>query len=218
MQRLLAIDTTSEFGSLALVENGGLVQEVPMHSSSGFGHVLYGEIEQLLSRHGWRLKELDCFASTSGPGSFTGIRVGLAAVKGLGEALGRPVAAVSNLQAMAWHGSRLLRATLVDARRGEIYGAVYSSSLELVLPETVSRLAAWMETLPGGELEVLCTDFGPFREGLAGLPMREVPRELAGAVGRIAAARLVAGEVQQPAVIDANYVRRSDAELFWREW
>jgi tRNA threonylcarbamoyladenosine biosynthesis protein TsaB len=221
--RILAIDTTTEFGSLALVEDTILIEELALHSSTGFGHVLYPEIEQLLARHGWRLDEVDCFAATAGPGSFTGIRVGLAAVKGLAEALGRPVVAVSNLQAIAWHGGLPLRASLMDARRGEIYGAVYSSSLELVVEETVTGLTAWLETLPEGELEILSTDFDPFRDALAQgrfarIPTLQIPRAMAGAVGAIASRRLASGMVSEPAIIDANYVRRSDAELFWKEW
>ena len=85
--RILSIDTTSEFGSLALLRDGELVEETELHSTEGFGHILFTGIERLLARHGWKVSDIDCFASTAGPGSFTGIRVGLAAVKGLGEAL-----------------------------------------------------------------------------------------------------------------------------------
>jgi tRNA threonylcarbamoyladenosine biosynthesis protein TsaB len=220
--RILSIDTTSEFGSLALVRDGELVEEVEVHSTEGFGHVLFTAIERLLGQHDWKVSDIDCFASTAGPGSFTGIRVGLAAVKGLGEALGKPVAAVSNLQAIAWHGSRPFRAALLDARRGETYGAVYSADLALVSPEVVGGLAEWLETLQYENVEVLSTGCGPLRAMLAGTrfaeaPMTEVPRALAGAVGRIAAGRLAAGLATESAAVDANYVRRSDAELFWRD-
>ncbi len=162
--RILSIDTTSEFGSLALVRDGELVEEAELHSTEGFGHILYTGIERLLDKHGWKVSDIDCFASTAGPGSFTGIRVGLAAVKGLGEALGRPVAAVSNLQAIAWHGSGPFRAALLDARRGETYGAVYSADLALVSPEVVGGLAEWLETLQYENLELLSTSCGPLRD------------------------------------------------------
>jgi len=220
--RILSIDTTSEFGSLALVRDGELVEEAEVHSTEGFGHILFTEMESLLGQHGWRVSDIDCFAATAGPGSFTGVRVGLAAVKGLGEALGKPVAAVSNLQAVAWHGSRPFRAALLDARRGETYGAVYSADLALVSPEVVGGLAEWLETLQYENLELLSTDCGPLRVMLAGThfaeaPITEVPRVLAGAVGRIASGRLAAGLTTEPAAVDANYVRRSDAEMFWRD-
>jgi tRNA threonylcarbamoyladenosine biosynthesis protein TsaB len=220
--RLLAIDTTTEFGSLALVNGGQIVEDVLLHASDGFGHVLYPQLEQLLSRNGWKLGDIDCFAGASGPGSFTGIRVGLAAVKGLAEALGKLAVAVSNLQALAFHGSAALRATVLDARRGEIYGAVYSASLDPVLPEVVTKFPAWLAMLPEGELEFVGTDFEPFRPALAGTRFEharvtQAPRALSGAVGLIAAGRFAEGLAQAPAEIDANYVRRSDAELLWKD-
>jgi tRNA threonylcarbamoyladenosine biosynthesis protein TsaB len=91
-----------------------------------------------------------------------------------------------------------------------------------VLPEVVAKFPDWLATLPDGELEFLSTDFAPFRPALAGTrfdsaPARDVSRALAPAVGRIAAARLKSGAPGDPAALDANYVRRSDAELFWKE-
>lgn len=220
--RVLALDTTSEFGSLALAEGEQIVEELLLHSPEGFAHVLFDHLGRLLARHGRRLEQVDCFACAAGPGAFTGVRVGLAAAKGLAEATGRPLVAVSNLQAVAWFGTAPLRAAVLDARRGEIYGAVYDARLEPVLPEAVMKFPAWLETLPGGELEFLSTDFSPFRQALAGTrwagaPVREVPRALAGAIARIAGERYRRGRAQDPAAVDALYVRRSDAELAWRE-
>jgi tRNA threonylcarbamoyladenosine biosynthesis protein TsaB len=222
MARILALDTTTEFGSLALLAGDGVVDELLLHSSEGFGHVLYEHLARLLERNAWELREVDCFAAAAGPGSFTGVRVGLAAVKGLAEATGKPVVAVSNLAAIASCGVGPRRATLLDARRGEIYGAVYNAALEIVSPEIVTTFPHWLETLPQGQLEFLSTDFAPFRAALIGtrfegLPVREVPRALAAAIGRIAAAQFAAGLARDPAEIDANYVRRSDAELFWKD-
>jgi tRNA threonylcarbamoyladenosine biosynthesis protein TsaB len=220
--RILALDTTTEFGSIALIEGDGLVSELEMRTTEGFSRVLFGHVETILRNSGWALDEVACFAAAAGPGSFTGVRVGLAAVKGLAEALGKPVVAVSNLQAMAWFGSAPLRATVLDARRDQVYAAVYGASLQVLSPEVVTSLAGWLEGLPEGEIEFLATDFGPYRAAFQGTrferaPLREVPRALAGAIGRIAAQECRAGRAQDPAAIDANYVRRSDAELFWKE-
>lgn len=216
MARLLALDTTSEFGSIALLEDEEVAEEVALHSTVGFSHLVFPEIEAALSRAGWALGDIDCFAAASGPGSFTGVRVGLAAVKGLGEALTRPVAAVSNLEAIAWFGTAPLRAAVIDARRGQVYAAVYDAWLRPVSPEVVTPLAEWLERLPAGELEFLTTDRGLLRS-IEGAAVREVPRALAPAVGRIALDRFRAGRAQDPAAIDANYVRRSDAEMLWRD-
>lgn len=216
--RILALDTTAEFGSLALIEDGRVLEEVPLHSPDGFGHVLFGHIETLLDRHGWAIQDIDRFASAAGPGSFTGVRVALAAVKGLAEGTSKPVVAVSNLRALASFGSRPLRAALLDARRGEIYGAVYDAGLGIVLAERVLKFGVWLDHLPQGDLEFVTIDFAPFRTAVAGTPFEQVPvveapRTLAGAIGRIAAV----SEPSDPAAIDANYVRRSDAELLWSD-
>jgi len=211
-QVILAIDTTSEYGSMALVdESGALVAELPMRSSDGFSHVLYGHLRSFLDAHALRLSDIYCFACAGGPGSFTGVRVGMAAVKGLAEATGKPATAVSNLQALACFGRLPLRATLLDARRGEIFGAVYDDALEIVSPEVVMKLDEWLATLPNENIEVISNQTFP------GIAVREAPRELAAAIGKIAAQRWQRGEEGDPARLDATYVRRSDAELFWKE-
>ncbi len=86
---VLAIDTTGDVGSIALAGERGLIEEVMLDSPDGFAHVLFDEIERLLGRHALNVRQMDAFASASGPGSFTGVRVGLTAVKGLAEATGR---------------------------------------------------------------------------------------------------------------------------------
>lgn len=215
---ILSLDTTSEFGSIALTGPAGVVDEIPLHAPDGFGPVLFSQIRILLGRHGCNIAEIECFASTSGPGSFTGVRVGLTAAKGLAEATGRQVVAVSNLQALAAFGSAPLRATVLDARRGEVYGAVYDAALELVAPEMVAKFPDWLATLPADGYEFISTNFLPFQNFAdARIPVVTPPRALAGAVGRIAWDRWQAGLASDPAAIDANYVRRSDAELFWKD-
>ncbi len=197
---LLAIDTTGEVGSLALAEGDRVLEEVTLHSPEGFGHILFPEIERLLARHNVTITGMGGFAVAAGPGSFTGVRVGLTAAKGLAEATGRNVVAISNLQAIASLGTKPLRAVAIDARRGEIFGAVYDSDLRLISDEVVMKQDDWLRTLPV-DVEMIT----------------DAPKVLAGAVARLAAARFEAGLAQDPAEIDANYVRRSDAELLWRD-
>ena len=215
---ILAIDTTHECGSLALARGEELIEETVLHAPGGFAHVIYGQLAQLLGRHGVKPAMVDCFAAASGPGSFTGVRVGLACVKGLAEALGKPAVAVSNLEAMASFGSAPRRAVVLDARRGEIYGAVYDDAGRLAAPEVVMTLAAWLDILPEGEMEFIAMD----PAALAGTRFEHArivtaSPALAGAIARIALARFLGGEASDPAALDANYVRRSDAELLWRE-
>jgi tRNA threonylcarbamoyladenosine biosynthesis protein TsaB len=213
--RLLALDTTGEFGSIALSQGDCIIEEVPLHSPEGFAHIVFGEIRHVLDRHGLTLQGLDGFASASGPGSFTGVRVGLTAAKGLAEATGRRVVSVSNLEALAWFGTRSMRATLLDARRGEIYGAVFDASLTPVCEEVVTPLSAWLATLPKGDIEIITSGYS-LPGHTTQIPVVDAGRTLAGAIARIAAGRWAAGLAKDPAEIDANYVRRSDAELLWK--
>lgn len=221
MTRILALDTAAQFGSLALAADGVVVEEVVLHSPEGFSTTLFGHISILLARHGWTIDSIDCFAAASGPGSFTGVRVGLAAVKGLAEAFGRKVVAVSNLVALAAAGSLPVRAAVIDARRGEVYGGLYDSSLQPLAPEMVEKFPAWLASLPDGPVEFLSPDFMPFRSALASSRFSRAPvtelRAVAGPVARIAGLRFGRGEASDPAAVDANYVRRSDAELLWTD-
>jgi tRNA threonylcarbamoyladenosine biosynthesis protein TsaB len=222
---ILAIDTTSDSASIALIgqaivspaEAAGIavIEEVLLESPDGFAHVLFDEIDRLLSRHNIVAHQIDCFAAAAGPGSFTGVRVGLTAAKGLAEATGRKVVALSNLQALASLGTLALRAVVIDARRGEIYGAVYDAALNPVRGELVIKYDDWLRTLPSGDLEFITTGF-PITE-VGNARVTQAPPALAGAIGKIAATRFAAGLAQDPAAIDANYVRRSDAEVFWKD-
>jgi tRNA threonylcarbamoyladenosine biosynthesis protein TsaB len=219
---LLALDTTHEFGSLALVRGGETLQETAVRAPEGFAHVIYGELRKLLDRQRVSLGEIDCFASASGPGSFTGVRVGLSCIKGLAEACGKPALAVSNLQVLASFGTRARRVPLIDARRGQVYAAVYDATGEMVEPEVVTSLGAWLASVPGNNLELVSMDFAPLEEELAASSFASTsrvtaPRALAAEIGKIASRRFCAGDAGDPAVLDANYVRRSDAELFWKD-
>jgi tRNA threonylcarbamoyladenosine biosynthesis protein TsaB len=215
---ILALDTTGEHGSIALgldraMPHGeGTLDEMEMHAPDGYAHVLYGYVAEILRRNRVKLADVERFAAASGPGSFTGVRVGLACIKGLAEAMGKPAVGVSNLQAIASFGTAPLRAVVMDARRGEVYGAVYDASGRLVQRETVAKLSAWLERLPEGDLEILSPDLE-----CAGVVVKKTPRGIAGAVARLACDSLARGEAGDPAGLDANYVRRSDAELFWKD-
>ena len=212
---VLALDTTSEFGSVAIRANGQTVSELTIHSPEGFGHLIFSAIETLLSQAAVRLEQIDCFAAASGPGSFTGVRVALSAVKGLAEATGKPAVGVSNLQALSSFGNLPLRVVILDARRGDVYAAVYDSNLQPVVPETVLKLSPWLASLQAPAYQFI----SPLGRGIldgtrfAEMPFVDPPRSFAAAVGYCAE---LAPWVDASA-LDANYVRRSDAELFWKE-
>lgn len=209
---ILAIDTTGAYGSIALAHSAGTVDEMPLHAPDGYAHVLFAYIEEILQRNHAKLADVACFAAAAGPGSFTGVRVGLACIKGLAEAMGKPAIGVSNLQAIASFGAAPLRAPVMDARRGEVYGAVYNAAGDLVQREMVAKFPVWLEGLPQGEVEILSPDFE-----CEGAMVKKTPRAIAAAVARLAAQKLARGEPGDPEKLDANYVRRSDAELFWKD-
>lgn len=211
--RILAIDTTSAFGSLALHENGKTLEVAPLHAPEGFGQVLFPQIDALLKRHDWPLSGIDVFAAAAGPGSFTGVRIGIAAAKGLADATGNGALAISNLKALAEFGHTNARGVLMDARRGEVYAAIYDADLQILSPEVVSPLQTWLSCLPKLPEEIIATDFSAFRDAFSStIPVTE-QHILASAIARIAERT----PAVDPALLDANYVRRSDAELFWRD-
>ena len=215
MPLILAVDTTGEHGSVALLRDGELLEELLLHAPTSYSPVLYQGLQALLARHSVSVAQVDCFAAASGPGTFTGVRVALACVMGLAEAVGRPAVAVSNLEAVSRYGSVSLRGVVLDARRNEVYGAVYDAQGRAVTDEVVTKLDAWLGGLPAGVEEFLSNDLTLDLAGTRFAEARVVtaPRAVAAAVARIAEQRFLKGEGCDPATLDANYVRRSDAEL-----
>jgi tRNA threonylcarbamoyladenosine biosynthesis protein TsaB len=195
---ILAIDTTRAVGSLALTRSGILLEEIAMAAPDGFSSVLFPEIESLLARHSIPLSAIECFATAAGPGTFTGVRIGITCAKGLAEAMNRPVCSVSNLEALAEFGTTAMRAVTINARRGDIYCAVYGPEGQVIVPERVSTPEMFKATLPPGEIEFIEYD-GP----------------LAHAIAQVAQRGNRLGKWRDPAQIDANYIRRTDAELMF---
>ena len=196
---ILALDTTSNTASVAIRRDGETISVVSLESDAGFAHLIFGAIEKCRNEARIMLNEVDCFASASGPGSFTGVRIGLTAAKGLAESLERPVIGISNLRALSSFGENSLRAVTIDARRSEVYAAVYDADLKVVIPETVGPLDQFLAKLdPSASYEFISA---------AG-------KVLAPAVALCA--ELDRDNWLDPAALDANYVRRSDAELSWK--
>ena len=219
---ILAFDFTSEYGSLAIRRDGCTVVEESIHSTEGFAHLVFPAIDEVLQRANMQLAEIGCFASASGPGAFTGVRVGLATAKGLAEALSKKAVGVSNLRVLAGFGISLLRTVVLDARRGEVFSAIYDFDLRPVTAESVGKLTAFLESSSNNPEEFITPRadwLRSFLEGTpwAGVPVMEAPRILAPVVAQCAEIDLQNGVSGDPAALDANYVRRSDAELFWKD-
>lgn len=219
----LALDLTSEFGSLAIRRDNETAIEYPVESRTGFAHLVFPAIEKILAEAGVELSEIDCFAASNGPGAFTGLRVALAAIKGLAEVMGKPALGVSKLRAMATFGTTARRIVLLDARRGEIFAAVYNERLELTVEEAVTNAERWIANLPEGDDYQLITENAGWLQSvvkgtrLEAAESMQTPGNLAGAIAACAEADLRSGAAGDPSTLDANYVRRSDAELYWTD-
>ena len=196
-----------------------LVASVSLGVSPGFGEVLFGAVETLLDSQALELADIDAYAAATGPGSFTGIRVGLVAFKALAEARGKPIAGISSLRALAFAaGGEGPRAALLDARRGELFCGCYGPEGEALAPEEVG---SWDDLWPGlkalgGQLVANETHvFSPRGPAEQAPDVRRVtgPRDLAASVGLLALADLGRGLASPPEEIEANYIRRPGARL-----
>jgi len=125
--RILAIDTSTLVGSMALVRDGELVSEWSASVRASHGETLLPAVQRLLSAASTSLHDIDAFAVGIGPGSFTGVRIGVATVKGLALAEGKPIVGVTSLRVLArgLSGGAGLRVPVVDAHKGEVYCAAY---------------------------------------------------------------------------------------------
>jgi tRNA threonylcarbamoyladenosine biosynthesis protein TsaB len=209
--RLLLIHTAGGEGSVALAEGREIVatEVLPGRSSS---ERLVPAVRRLMELQGWSLRELKALVVVHGPGSFTGVRVGLSAAKGLSEAGGIPLIAVSRLALLAassGDGDETVHAVL-DAGRGEFYYGEYVGHRcvreSLLSQEEVSAAVA------GGGLIVVCE--AKVAEMLEELHPRVVAEPLAGDVLSLALERIAADEYDDVSLLDANYLRRTDAEIF----
>lgn len=127
---ILSGDTTTFFGSVALLDNTRLIAEVNTTSSFTHSERLLPSIHFMLQVNGFDIKDVDGYAVAAGPGSFTGIRIGLSTMKSLSFASGKPVAPVSSLKALAQKLKRErgnLVCPLIDAKKGQVYAALFDS-------------------------------------------------------------------------------------------
>lgn len=206
---LMALETTSAHGSLALLEDGE-VRAARDLEAGRYSTELFDAMAGLAREAGLELAEIGAWAAANGPGSFTGVRVGLTAVKGLIEVWRRPAVAVSTLAAVAEAAGEAPVLAALDAARGEVYFGLYPGG-----EEGLESAAAFAERArrSGG---LVATPHEQVRALLPEVAVRLVPRRLAPAVGRVGWARLGREDSDDALRLEANYIRRSDAEIFHR--
>jgi tRNA threonylcarbamoyladenosine biosynthesis protein TsaB len=202
---LLAIDTSGKDGSIALANcHADACQVIGLAplDAGGFSAQLVPQIAALLKEHALTKNDIGAFAATSGPGSFTGLRVGLAAIKALAEVLNKPVAAISLLEAIA--ASRRDPAIIaMDAGRKEVYVRQPDGSESLLTQE---------EFLGAARDHLILTPDKSIADlaHAANLKVEEVPRPRSDAIARIGWKKIQSGQTISPEALDANYIRRSD--------
>ena len=226
--RLLAVETSTLTGAVALLDGGAVVAESRVSVAITHGERLVSAIDGVLRAARRELADVDVFAVAIGPGSFTGLRIGLSTIKGLAFATGKPAVGVPTLDALA---SRLPYCAypicaILDARKNEVYTGLYrtlSGRLEILEAPRAMPPAALAEELrdgPGGPV-VLVGDavgrFGPIFSEILGGRACLAPPDLwlpsAVTVGEMASEALGRGETGDPGNLVPLYVRPSEAEL-----
>ena len=226
---VLALDTTTRAGSSALARDGVVLREQPSDPSREPASRLPGDIITLVEGERITLAEIDVYAVATGPGSFTGLRVGIATMQGLAFASGRPLVGVSAFEALAeiatagskqqdpaYEEQRV--ATWIDAWRGEVYAALYVNGAvteppSVEHPEAVLARLAGRKTVFVGDGALTYRDLIQRRVGSDGRVADPPMPLLAGAIATLATAAARAGHMPPPHAIRPLYVRRSDAEL-----
>jgi tRNA threonylcarbamoyladenosine biosynthesis protein TsaB len=220
---LLVTDTSGKHGFVALTRTAAgahpdqieVIEEVPLAGGT-FSAQLVPQIAALLQKHRFTKSDIAAFIVVSGPGSFTGLRVGLAAIKALAEILQKPIVPISLLEGVAFNngGNERVFAAL-DAGRGEVYVGEYEVARnetrmirEQLLPKDEFLEISSQLTIATPDMVV--AEFA--RPG--GHFVSLVERPNAAAIARIGLRKLQAGQTVTPEQLEANYIRRSDAEIF----
>jgi len=221
---ILAIDTTTRFGSVALVKSGKAVAEVNYVSPSSHSRQLFRAVDEVLRIAATRIEDLEGLAVAAGPGSFTGIRIGLSLTKALAFASGKKIAAISALEALARKlllpGSELM-VPMIDARKGEIFACLFSltaSGLEELVPAGAYDPRTFLNLIPPARpISLIGTGCELYRDLIieklgswANFPGRTY--HIAAEVGQLGEKLLEKGLGLNPEEIQPIYYRKSQAE------
>ncbi|HUI67798.1 MAG TPA: tRNA (adenosine(37)-N6)-threonylcarbamoyltransferase complex dimerization subunit type 1 TsaB [Nitrospirota bacterium] len=225
---ILGIETSTKTGSVAIVSEDGVVAQYSLNIEVTHSERLMSTIDRVLKDTGLAVHDLDGFSVAIGPGSFTGLRIGLSTVKGLALATGRPIAAVPTLQALAWNLPYCAYpvCTLLDARKNEVYASLYrfdGTALVQILPEaamSIFRLAGQISE------KVVFTGEGSriYRNGIQELfgeravfaPHSAVLPSGA-KVAEIGLDMIKSGRQAEPDRLTPLYIRRPEAEVAWEK-
>lgn len=224
MPTILATDTSTAINTVAVCRDGAVLAEVVVHAGRRHAERLMALTDTVLAESGLALEDVDALAVSIGPGSFTGLRIGVSAWKGLALGATKPLVAVPTLDAMARvanvHDGWVC--PLVDARMKEVYGAVYqykSGTRTCVVPAQVCPVEHILAGLPAGAAACCLGDGAQlYRERIlaaqpeARFPDASLAAPRAGAVAQEAEALLAEGAQADAALVSPVYLRPSQAE------
>jgi tRNA threonylcarbamoyladenosine biosynthesis protein TsaB len=223
----LSVETSGRQGSIALVRADAPVAdegnsaatchilEVVALAGGMFSAHLVPQLAELLARHGFGVRDIDAFIVASGPGSFTGLRVGLAAIKALAEVLQKPIAAVSLLEAVALSsGIQGRAAAVLDAGRGDVYWGEYeiSGSTPRMISEQMLAHEEFLLAAKCAKVISSDTALADAAEAAGGKVTTVAPMD-AGAIASVGVRKVFAGDTVSPELLEANYIRRADAKV-----
>jgi len=229
----LLLDTADARGCVAMFRDEEVLTVAPHPSGEDFSSWLLPAAHRTLAKHGLSHADLDGYAVCSGPGSFTGLRVGLTTAKAWAELFRKPIAAVSRLEAFAVSPAapsipRPFTAAFCDAGRGQVFAVLCNDSGAPIEPESVVALETFLlradricKTVP-----ILWKTPDPHllrplpawvARAARGDVVETIDRPFAAQLGALARKKFLKGQTTDALVLDANYIRRSDAELFWKE-
>ena len=226
--RLLAVETSTLTGAVAVLDSGAVVAESRVSVAVTHGERLMAAIDGVLRAARCGLTDIDVFAVARGPGSFTGLRIGLSTVKALAFATGKPAVGVPTLKALAWRLPYCAYPVcpVLDAKKNEVYAALYRTlegQLEVLeAPRAVApmTLAEELRTAVAGPVVFVGDAVTPFATvflDALGARARLAPADLrlpsAVTVGELAGQALLSGEAPDPASLVPLYLRPSEAEL-----
>jgi tRNA threonylcarbamoyladenosine biosynthesis protein TsaB len=212
--RILAVDTSSTHGSVCITQDCEVLGEIRLSSSIQHSDRLFRSIEFLFRYVPFTLADIDLFAAARGPGSFTGLRIGLAATEGFATAHHKPSAGISTLEALAWKTGICdsLIAPTIDARRGEVYGAIYRRKEDRLIeerPPIVLKPEHWFSSLPDSCIRI-CGDgtdrYGDLIEARQEWIVHKVDPYLASTIAELA-------RTTNSGPLEPLYVRKTDAEI-----
>lgn len=222
--KILAVETSTMMGSVAIMDEGGLIAEYRLNIKATHSERLMRTIDEVLKDSGLRLKDLDGYAVSIGPGSFTGLRIGLSTVKGLAYITKKPIAAIPTLDALAFNipFSRYQVCPMLDARKMEVYTALYYfTDGEFLKPvdDCVIKPESFLKEIKEptvflGEGAYIYKEL--IKKSLGTLAhFAPLAKQLPSAanVAELGLKAIMSNRVEEPATLSPRYIRKSEAEI-----